>query len=214
MLRTLAIITTLFASSVGADELGSLSKKYESNGDATAIGYDKVGGYSYGEYQIATNVGTMDKFLGFISVNHQDLFIYLIANGGSESARFGGEDFVEAWSEAMSIPKYAKTQHDFIKATHFDPAMVLLEENGYVIEKCMEDMIWSIAVQHGPKGTVRIFKNAGLKKGRVDPVKATAFIYNERMNVNKYFRSSTTAVKKSILRRYNNEKKEAMAQCK
>ena len=38
-------------------DLGSISEKYESNGNAGAIGRDRVGGYSYGSDQIAAKVG-------------------------------------------------------------------------------------------------------------------------------------------------------------
>ena len=44
--------------------LGSLSAKFESGTEGVAaIGYDRVGGTSYGKYQIASKPGTMDRFL-------------------------------------------------------------------------------------------------------------------------------------------------------
>jgi hypothetical protein len=37
--------------------LGNLSKRYESDSKPGAIGFDAVGGWSYGLYQIATRFG-------------------------------------------------------------------------------------------------------------------------------------------------------------
>jgi hypothetical protein len=55
--------TTLTA--VAAD-LGALSSRFESRGDAGAVGYDPKGGYSYGQYQIASLTGTLGSFLRYL----------------------------------------------------------------------------------------------------------------------------------------------------
>ena len=45
--------------------IGELSKEYESNGDIGAIssGYNDAGGKSYGMYQLASAVGSVDAFI-------------------------------------------------------------------------------------------------------------------------------------------------------
>jgi hypothetical protein len=53
--------------------LGNLAGEYESNGDARAIGFDSTGGYSYGEYQIASNTGTMNNYMNYIQTNNPAL---------------------------------------------------------------------------------------------------------------------------------------------
>ncbi len=51
-------------------EVGALSAKFESgSAGVAAIGYDRVGGTSYGKYQIASKPGTMDRFLSYLDKN-------------------------------------------------------------------------------------------------------------------------------------------------
>jgi hypothetical protein len=47
--------------------IGDLSKEYESNGDIGAIstGEGDYGGKSYGMYQLASNVGSVDDFIAW-----------------------------------------------------------------------------------------------------------------------------------------------------
>ena len=47
--------------------IGKLAAQFESGSDGiAAVGYDKHGGTSYGKYQIASRVGSMDNFLSFL----------------------------------------------------------------------------------------------------------------------------------------------------
>ena len=48
-------------------ELGKLSAAYESNGDPAIVstGEGDFGGISYGAYQLASNCGSVDAFLGW-----------------------------------------------------------------------------------------------------------------------------------------------------
>ena len=106
----------------GNEEIGSLSARFESGkAGISAIGYDSKGGTSYGKYQIASRVGSMDAFLGSL-------------------------------------------QESFIRESHYDPAVAGITErtrlNMDELSPIMREVIWSTAVQHGPRGAVRIFEQA------------------------------------------------------
>lgn len=74
-------------------------------------------------------------------------------------------------------------------------------------------MIWSIGVQHGAGGAFTIFKNAGVKSGMSweDVLKK---VYNERMKVNIYFKSSPQNIKNSVKNRFQRELNDALSMLK
>ena len=59
-------------------KLGDLSAEFESGSRGTsAIGFDSGGGASYGKYQIAHRVGTLDRFMIFLRDNYLELYMVL-----------------------------------------------------------------------------------------------------------------------------------------
>lgn len=184
--------------------LGSLSAKYESNGNPGTIGNNKgdIGGKSYGTYQLTTASGNAQKFANQYGGNLKGL-------------KAGTSAFDKAWkAEASKNPaKFKQAQHAYIQQTHYEPAKNAFEKvTGIVVNNLpvgVKDMIWSIGVQHGSGGARSIFKNAGVKKGDSASTIITK-VYNERMKVNKYFSSSSQAIKNSVLNRFKNEMREAL----
>ena len=82
-----------YAANIASDTtLGSLSAKYESNGNPKIIGRDSTGGYSYGEYQIATKVGTFGNYMDFLQTHHPDTYNELQAAGGESTSGSRNED--------------------------------------------------------------------------------------------------------------------------
>lgn len=189
--------------------LGSLSERYESGGDPGAIGWDSTGGSSYGTYQIATKTGTMNSFLSFLNKRYPNYRKALLATPGTSS-------FNTAWKRLAKDPGFAAAQHNFIKASHYDPAAVKIKKNlGININsypKAVQDVLWSTAVQHGSTGAYKVFRNAGIKPG-MDPATIINRVYSERGagNGTKWFGGSTAKVRRSVVNRFANERKRALS---
>ena len=190
------------------NQLGSLSARYESNGDPGIIANNKgdIGGKSYGTYQLSTTSGNAQKFANQYG-------------GPFKGLKVGTAAFDKAWkAEAKKNPqKFAKAQHDYIARTHYQPAANQFQSVTGIkvanLPKAVHDMIWSIGVQHGTGGAKNVFKNAGIKKGD-SPATIVKKVYTERMKVNKYFSSSSQAIKNSVLSRFQRELADALKMLK
>jgi len=198
--------------------LGALSARFESGGEgAGSIGYDKVGGTSYGTYQIASKPGTMDRFLTFLDEKAPDLAERLRKAGPADTgSREGG--MPDAWKAiAEEDPeRFGRLQHDFITRESYEPARaMILEQTGLDFDNAppaLREVLWSTSVQHGPTGAARIF-------GRVidrflDAAESGEFnarlvegVYDSRMN---QFGSSTARVRRAVANRLENEKQIAL----
>ena len=211
-----------YAANIASDTtLGSLSAKYEANGNPKIIGRDSTGGYSYGEYQIATKVGTFGNYMDFLQTHHPDTYNELQAAGGESAARAGTPAFKSAWKRIMSDPAHAESQHAFIQATHYNPAVNKIikstELDFTTRSKPVQDALWSTAVQHGPGGANKVIRNAIVRSGKtaqtITDEELIIAIYDERgdNNGNKYFPSSKPHVKASVVNRFRNEKADALS---
>lgn len=202
--------------SSATDELGSLSRRFESNGKPGAIGFDKTGGFSYGAYQIATKTGTMAAFLKFLPPNNfSTLSVPLEAAGGNEAAKAGSDEFRSAWQNLAKNPEFLKAQHAFIAATHYEPfaqrlagAPLLL--NLKVRQPVLRDVAWSVAVQHGPDN--KVFINALQHDTReMSDREIIEAVYAERSNVGKYFSKSAPKVQAVVQSRFAEERQLALS---
>jgi hypothetical protein len=200
----------------GGGYLGTLSVAYESAKDGIkAIGFDTVGGTSFGTYQIATRTGTMNEFLSYLKTKAPDIASRLTSAGNPDDK--GKGTFSQAWlAVANSVPeKFAALQQDFIKTTHFDKAADLIKQStGLNIAErsnALKQVLWSTSVQHGAEGAKRIFSALGKNINALSDADIIAGVYGERSNVDKYFKSSTDAVKSSVENRFANEKIAALA---
>lgn len=198
-------------------DIGTLSERYESNGDPAAIGRDRTGGYSYGTYQIATKVGTMNSFLSYMN-QYPDMYSQLQSAGGNAGATSGTTAFKNTWISLAADPQFKQAQHDFIQVTHYDK-LVKKIKNDTGIDICdgthcngLQDAVWSISVQHGPGSRIPTLgiSNAGGSPTDDDIINA---IFDERDNVNKYFASSTAKVKQSVANRFTYERQGALQMC-
>ena len=142
--------------------LGALSSQFESNGNPGAIGKDSTGGYSYGEYQIATNTGTFDDYMNYLKVNNPRTYAQLKAAGGADAAKRGSAGFQSAWQTLMANPEHAATQHNFVQASHYIPATKGIQNRTGIDvatrSKTLRDVAWSTSVQHGSNATDDIFE--------------------------------------------------------
>ena len=158
-------------------DLGSQSERYESNGNPGAINTKSAsrdrGGWSYGSYQIATKVGTFKSWMSFLAKEengYTDFYNSLNNVGGNAAATRGDVAFRNKWKELAknqtTATRFKQAQHDFIQRTHHDPAVrAIAKDTG--INVCdgshsngLQDTVWSTAVQFGPGGARKIFKEA------------------------------------------------------
>ena len=158
-------------------DLGSQSERYESNGNPGAINTKSAskdrGGWSYGSYQIATKVGTFKSWMSFLakeSNGYTDFYTSLNNAGGNAAATRGDVSFRNKWKELAAnqdtATRFKQAQHDFIQRTHHDVATRLIADDTG-INVCdgshsngLQDTVWSTAVQFGPGGARKIFRQA------------------------------------------------------
>lgn len=194
---------------IAGGTIGKMSEKYETGGRGSeTVGWDKVGGTSYGKYQIASKVGAMDDYLKFLEKKNPEAAAQLRASGPAETGSAGGA-FADKWKELSKSGALGDTEHEFIKQKSYDPAMAGLKDPKLkaMIEgnKGLQEMMWSTSVQHGGGGAAGIM-NKVFKEGmsEEDLVKAA---YAERGTK---FGSSTEAVQKSVQARFGKEQADVM----
>jgi murein DD-endopeptidase MepM/ murein hydrolase activator NlpD len=195
-----------------ADGLGSMSEKYETGGRGSGtVGYDRVGGTSYGKYQIASKVGAMKDFLKFAEQSGRGDVAKKLRDAGAETDTGGTSGkSVDVWKQMAAGGELGDLESQFIKQKSFDPAMAGLKDDDLRkrIEgnKALKEMMFSTSVQHGGGGAAGIM-NKVYKKGMSDEdlIKAT---YAERGT---RFGGSTAEVQKGVKNRFVSEEKDVMA---
>lgn len=146
--------------------LGSLSAKYESNGNPATISENKdTGGVSYGAYQFASNFGVPLDFAEWCISSGEG-----VEAGEKLKAAYAldgntyGDEFNKEWKAiAQASPEgFLLLQHNFTKARFYDVLVERLEKSveGFDIDNytiALKNVIWSRAVQNGMNTDV-VFK--------------------------------------------------------
>lgn len=201
-----------------APDVGSLSARFESGSKGVAtIGYDRVGGTSYGKYQIASKPGTMDEFLGYLDKQAPELAARLREAGPADTGSKEGR-MPDVWRQiADEQPgEFEKLQHGFIADRTYDPARsMILDQTGLDFDNAppaLREVLWSTAVQHGPTGAARIFNKVidtfvGRTEGGDFNAKLIEGVYDTRKG---QFGSSTKRVQDAVVSRLNAEKSIAL----
>ncbi|MFC4769027.1 stalk domain-containing protein [Effusibacillus consociatus] len=196
-------------------QLGILSAKYESNGDPGVIGNTPgdPGGKSYGAYQLASNMGRVDDFLKWLSgVNYG--YWEKLHEARKRDGWTLGENFDKVWRQLAQNDRegFLALQHGYIKYSHYDVAAKILKDRyGFDIStrsNALKNVLWSVAVQHGPGIVEDFFGNVDLK--HMNDRQIITAVYDERMKVEIYFRSSSPSVKRAVYNRFVNEKADAL----
>lgn len=206
------------AVAAASPQLGRLSARFESNGRPDAIGSDSVGGPSYGMYQLATRPGTLARFLAALAAKQPALAAPLQAAGGADAALAGTDAFQSAWRQLARAPAtaaaFATAQHAFIAATHYQPlADRLADSLGLQADQrsaALRDVLWSVAVQHGPNTVLVNMALAGLDLDSADDATVIRAIYAERLRVDQWFASSTPEVRQAVAARFVDERSRAL----
>ena len=200
-------------------KLGSLSARYESNGDPATVstGFGDAGGVSYGTYQLASNTGSVKRFIDWASREGHPAAAILSRNQPGTSA------FSADWvSCAKSYDDFGDLQHNYIKYAYYDPAVALLRKAHFNIEKhheVMQDVVWSRAVQYGTGYIVEMFEDACEAMGypNLSYIDAANFdagliraIYLEVCSTEEWT-SGSPSLRKGLYARFANECKDALA---
>ena len=150
-------------------ELGSLSAVYESNGNPGTIssGEFDLGGKSYGAWQLAINVGSLQEFVEWAAQQPEPYGNYGIVLSVHE---LGSEDFDAEWKlHAELDPEgFLSLQREFIKQRYYDPALNLLKNIGLDVSArsfTLQQVLWSRAVQYGAGNMVELFVKAAELSG-------------------------------------------------
>lgn len=198
--------------------IGSLAARFESGDSGVdAIGYDRNGGTSYGLYQISSRAGTMRSFIEFLGDRAPDLARRLTAAGPSNTGGRSGAMPAEWKRIAAEDPvRFAQLQHDFITESHFMPAVQgIYDETGVDITKhsrALKEVLWSTAVQHGPRGATRIFsKVINRAKGDRMATQAKDVINGVYSSRARQFGQSTPEVQGAVQGRFREERAMALA---
>lgn len=194
-------------------KLGTLSEKYESNGNPGAIssGVGDPGGVSYGTYQLTT--GNVQRFLNS-------------TEGSRWASEFhglvpGSKEFSAKWMEIAQREgdAFGDAQHAYIKSTHYEPMVKNLETtiglDATHRSATLQDVIWSTSVQHGPASNVIQNALAGKDISRMTDKEIIISIYSERGKADSngilvYFSHNSLTVQKSVANRLKKELQEAL----
>ena len=198
--------------------IGTLSAQFESGEKGPeVIGFDDKGGTSYGTYQISSQAGTMRRFVEYLSEKAPDLAAKLQAAGPANTGGRSGK-MPDAWKKvAGSDPvRFANLQYDFIEKTHYLPAVQeVSERTGLDVSqgpRALQEVLWSTAVQHGPRGAAKIFSRAVERaqtgNGGIQLAKLIGSVYEMRAG---QFGSSTAEVRSALRNRFREEGRIALA---
>lgn len=214
--------TTSAAGALGqalADALGELSAKYETGGrgpGTVSTGSGDPGGVSYGSYQMATKMGTVQRFVSQPGFPWGDDFKGLAA---------GTAPFTACWKRIATeqTAAFQSAQHAFIKKSHYDLlAAKILAEDGLDVNtrsRALQDVVWSTAVQHGGASSMVHKALANVKSKPSDPgfdKELICAIYAERGRKKAdgslvYFSKSSPSVQAGVAKRFKNEEQDALA---
>lgn len=198
------------------EELGTLSAKYESNGDPAAIGRDNAGGFSYGAYQLASLRGSVANFITFLKTADPATAAALETAGGDAGARAGTARFQTAWKDLAKKKAFFNLQHGFIKATYYDVFVDHVKgQIGLDINKRktpVKNAAWSTAVQHGMRSSIfrRALKGVAIKAGKAGDTQIIKAVYAERRKVQTHF-PKVPGLHASLIDRFNKEEADALA---
>nr|DAQ48174.1 MAG TPA: chitosanase [Bacteriophage sp.] len=204
--------------------IGELSKEYESNGDIGAIssGYNDAGGKSYGMYQLASAVGSVDAFIQWGM--GQDRFRWMAEGLGKYEV--GSYLFDNEWTYLANncYEDFYAYQHEYIVHEYYDVSVELLRGAYFNIEKhseTMKDVIFSRAVQYGVGNIVEMFEDAlklmedklGLELSNLSYVDEKRFDYDlitSIYDVCMSYEWNHSALRDSLNMRFESEKEKAI----
>ena len=195
--------------------LGFVASKYESNSNPGTISNTPgdYGGKSYGAWQFSSKTGSLDSFVNSLRGKNSEFYAELSEAKAKDGNKFG-KNFDATWTSiALSNKdKFLNLQQGYVKQNYYDKvAQSLKSKYGFDINEksnALKESLWSTVVQHGVGGTLSVFSKLNLNNSDGNIIND---LYNERQNVNLYFRSSSSEVKQSVYNRFTREKQDMLS---
>ena len=191
--------------------LGAVAEKYESAGRGSGtVGWDKMGGTSYGKKQISSKTGAMTDYLKFLDKTGKgDVAKQLREAGIEKDTGSTSGKAVDVWKKLAAEGALGDSEGEFLKTQSFDVAKKGIKDKDLQARidgsRGLQEMLYSTAVQHGPGGAMAIM-NSVFKKGMSDEELVKA-VYKERGTK---FSGSTANVQAGVMKRFGNEEKDIM----
>ena len=197
-----------------APSVGTLSAKYESSGNPGTIstGANDPGGKSYGTYQLSSKTGSLLAFMNSLKTTNPTYYAKLNTAYTTGGVGFG-PNFDAAWKQiATDDPAgFGNLQHSYIQQTYYVPATTqLMNKYGFDVSKhsvAVQNMIWSMAVQHGLAGQANILNKVDLK---ADDATIINQAYAARTAYVNGLSTLNASMKAGIANRYVQEKTDAL----
>ena len=199
--------------------LGSLSAKYESNGNPGTIstGQGDSGGKSYGIHQFASNMGVVDKFVDWLISRGDEFSNYgkVLKNAGP----VGSGAFDDKWQELANIDpgNFEGLQHEYSSQEYYsESASQLMNRFGFDIENrsfALKEVLFSNSIQHGPYYGAEIFRDAANLAGKslliMTDQELIWHIYEVKLT-DLSWSSGAPALRPGLFRRWNEEREDAL----
>ena len=185
--------------------LGSISQKYESGNKGVhtvSSGQGDPGGVSYGAHQLATNTGSMARYLASDEGKK-----YAPSFAGLQP---GTEPFNNVYRQiASSDPQgFAASQKAYITRTHFDPVAKHAASIGWAVDNPrIQEVLYSMGVQHG--GAKLIVNRAGNPQGKSVDEQVKMLFEARKQYVAGI--SMPEGTRQSLYRRYASEERDVLA---
>ena len=195
-------------------DVGAIARKAETGTSdltksAGVVGLTKgdPGGMSLGMYQ-------------FTKQSAQELIKKFGYEKEFEGVGFGTKEFAQKWKElAQRDEGFAKAQQEFAVEKYLQPGAEVAGRYGLDVtrSRALQEMVFARSVQHGVGGFKRVLENAfaGMSPEQVKAMSEEEVIdrvYDHiAENVDKYFKSSSPAVRESVRKRMLREKEELKA---
>lgn len=189
---------------------GNIAGKYESGGRGVATvstGKGDNGGVSYGKHQLASNNGSMAKYLA-----SKFGAPYRAAFGNLQP---GTKDFTAVYNKiAAEKPlEFETNQFLYIAATHYEPQVAKLKANYIDVAErhvAVRECVLSVSIQYGPN-TSFIIKALGPNFKGTDKEFIEKVQNYRGASVAVYFKSSSVKTQASVAQRSKDELKDLLA---
>lgn len=195
-------------------EFGSIAEKHETSGrgvSTVSTGKGDNGGVSYGKYQLSTKTGTMKDFVK--SEQGREFAPYF------EGLTPGSAEFTAVYNKLAKEKgaELGRAQHNYIRDTHYDPAMVKLQKNGIDFSqrsRALNELVFSSSTQYGASGAPDKIMRAlkGQDVSTLTDAQIITMIQDDKLaNVNTDFVSSSQNTRNGVAGRTQREKADLLA---
>ena len=191
----------LFDDEIDNNDLGSITSKYESGNDPSAIssGQGDIGGKSYGLFQLSTETGTLRDFLNTSGYANQF------------QGTIGSPNFDKKWKELSQDEEFNNKQKEYIINTHYKPVENYLRSKyGLDISqsKAVKELVYSTANQFGAKLAQKVFDEALSGKTELDEKTFIDSVIDVKLDTDRWFKSSPIETRQSVKNRFAKERED------